>query len=458
MYKTARRYRIYPTNRQGKVLLRMTEAARKLWNDALEHREWVWRNQRRLVSYIEQAKILTGERQVDLELGLLYSQSAQNILRRLDKAFKAFFSGMARYPKFKPANTTTSFTYPQAYNGSASISENTIKLSKVGAVPIVVHREAPSNGKLKTCTVIHEACGHWYVSLTYDVDASIPKPTVISSPVGVDLGLNSLVATTDGVKTPHPNYLRRAEERVARLQRSVSRKQNGSKNRAKARHLLAVCHAKIARQRKDFNHKLTTNLVRQHDAVFFEDLRIANMGRNHALAKSIHDAGWAQIVSFAKYKEERTGGVLETVQSAYSTQECYFCGNLNPVTPDVREFYCANCGRKLDRDLNAAWIVLKRGIAKVGQDMPELTPVEIRPPPSELNSGACPVAETGTTRGGVHAHGTPPLEAHDTICGRMSLTDPPVSAPDLLNGSVVKQAFEDPRHHLLVEADGPPYR
>jgi putative transposase len=383
----------------------MTEAARRLWNDALEHRQRVWENERRSVTYNEQAWILPKERQADSELGLLYSQSAQDILRRLDKAFKAFFDGVAEHPRFKPANTSSSYTYPQAYNGSVNMNEKTIGLSKVGTVSMVVHREAPSNGKLKTCTVIHEASGNWYVSLTYEVDASIPKTVSISSAVGVDLGLKSLVATTDGVKIPHPNYLRKTERRLVRLQRLVSRKQKGSKNRARARHLLATCYAKIARQRKDFNHKLTTDLVRRHDAIFFEDLRIANMTRNHSLAKSIQDAGWGQILSFAKYKEERAGGVFETVQSTYSTQECFFCGTLNPVTPNVREFDCVGCGRRLDRDLNAAWIVLKRGIAKVGQDMPELTPVEIRPPPSELNLGACPVGEAGTTGGGYKPKG-----------------------------------------------------
>jgi putative transposase len=455
MYNTARRYRIYPTKSQEKILFRMTEAARRLWNDALEHRRRVWENERRSVTYSEQAWILTGERQVDLELGLLYSQSAQDILRRLDKAVKAYFNGLSEYPRFKPANIGSSFTYPQAYNGSVNINEKTIGLSKVGTVPVVVHREAPPNSRLKTCTVIHEMSDNWYVSLAYEVDASIPKAVTISSPVGVDLGLKSLVATTDGVKIPHPNFLRRTERRLVRLQRSVSRKQKGSKNRTKARHLLAACYAKTARQRKDFNHKLTTNLVRRHDAIFFEDLRIANMSKNHSLAKSIQDAGWGQILSFAKYKEGRAGGVFETVQSAYSTQECVFCGTLNPVTLSIREFDCIGCGRRLDRDLNAAWIVLKRGIAKVGQDMPKLTPVEIRPPPSELISGACPVDEAGTTCGGIHARGTPPLESHDSGRGRMSLTDPAVPAPDLLYCPMIDQTSQDSGYHFLVIAEGP---
>ncbi|MDE1853906.1 MAG: transposase [Thaumarchaeota archaeon] len=458
MYKTARRYRIYPAKKQEETLLRMVEVVRNLWNDALAHRRDAWENEVRSVTYFEQAKILTNERRVDSELGLLYSQSAQDILRRLDKAFKAFFSGVTRYPKFKPANAIISFTYPQAYNGSVKVNESTIRLSKVGEVPMVLHREVPTNGVLKTCTIIHEPNGDWYVSLIYDVSTTVSGPSNISSPVGVDLGLKSIIVTTDGVKIPHPSYLRKAERRLKRLQRSVSRKQRGSKNRAKIRRILAEHHAKIARQRKDFNHKLTTNLVRYHDAVFFEDLQVANMGRNHLLAKSIYDAGWGQILSFARYKEERVGGVFETVQSAYSTQECFSCGTLNPVTLDVREFDCAGCGRRLDRDLNAAWIVLKRGIAKVGQDMPELTPVEIRPPPSELNSGACPVVEAGTTRGGVHVQGTLPLEAHDTSCGRMSLTNSSVFAPDLFDGPMVHEPLQNPRDHLLVVTHGPPQR
>lgn len=398
---SAFKFRLYPTEEQEAVLVKMVDAARRLWNDALAHRKWRWEEFRLSTSYSAQAWVLTEARKSDSELHELYSQAAQDILRRLDKAFKVFFQGVARYPRFKPTNGFGSFSYPQAYNGSVKLNEKTLDLSKIGDVSIVVHRDVPSNGRLKTCTVQKERCGEWYAVLTFEIPGQNPEPkTIFASPVGADLGLKSLIATTDGKKIGHPQFLRKSERRLKRLQRRLSRRQKGSKNREKARRLLAIQHAKVSREREDSNHKLTTDLVKRHDAIFFEDLRIKSMVKNHSLAKSISDAGWAQIQRFAEYKERRIGGIVATVPAEYSTQECFFCSVLNPIPLNIREFDCAGCGRKLDRDLNAARIVLKRGCAKVGQGMPELTPVEIVPPLSKPNLGASAIVEAGTIVGG----------------------------------------------------------
>ena len=126
---------------------------------------------------------------------------------------------------------------------------------------------------------------------------------------------------------------------------------------------MAVQSSRVARQRKDFDHKLSTDLVKKHDLIAFEDLKIRNMVRNHALAKSIADAGWGQLRRFTEYKGRRMGKLVVNVLPAYSTQECYFCGALNQVPLSVRSFDCRGCSRMLDRDFNAAWIVLKRGLA-----------------------------------------------------------------------------------------------
>ena len=272
-------------------------------------------------------------------------------------------------------------------------------LSKVGNVKAVFHRALPAQG-LKTCTVVRESNGEWYSCLVYE-DHNLGPILIQSrfqSPVGIDLGLKSLMTTTDGAKVPHPRFLLKAETRLKRLQGRLSRTRKGSKNRSKARMLFAVQSSKVTRQRRDFNHKLSTELVRKHDLIVFEDLKIQNMIKNHALAKSINDAAWCQLQAFAKYKAMRKGGLVVNVPSAYSTQECYFCSSLNQVPLSVRAFGCRGCGRTLDRDFNAAWIVLKRGLAQVGQDMPELKPVEIRPPPTPMTECVRQVDEAGTTR------------------------------------------------------------
>ncbi len=399
--KSAFRFRLYPGHKQERKLLRMVEAGRQLWNDALAHRKWRWEEKRLSTSYSQQCWILTAERRADSQLGQLYSQAGQEILHRLDRAFEAFFEHRARYPRFKKFSQSGSFTYPQAYNGSVKpdILRRRLFLSKVGNVKAVFHRGMPPSEKLKTCTVVREPNGEWYASLVYENDVQIPEPLKgFLSPVGIDLGLKSLIATTDGVKAPHPQFLRKAEGRLKRLQRNFSRTRKVSGNRDRARRLLAAQSSRVARQRRDFNHKLSAKLVREHDLVAFEDLKVRNMVRNHALAKSINDAAWNQLRLFTEYKSNRAGKLTVKVQAAYSTQECCFCGALNQVTLSIRTFDCRGCNRTLDRDFNAAWIVLKRGLAQVGQDMPELKPVETGPLPVPTTGRASLVEEAGTIR------------------------------------------------------------
>ncbi len=403
--KTAFRFRLYPNHKQEQKLLRMIKAGRQLWNDALAHRKRRWEDKRLPTSYSQQCWILTVERRADPLLGELHSQAGQEILHRLDRAFEAFFECSARYPRFKKFSESGSFTYPQAYHGSVKpdVVRRRLFLSKVGNVKAVFHRKIPASENLKTCTVVREPNGEWYASLVYEDDGAPQVQKKFASPIGVDLGLESLIATTDGAKVHHPQFLRKAEGRLKRTQRKLSRTRKGSENRERARLLLAVHSAKVSRQRRDFNHKLSADLVRRHDLIALEDLKIRNMVRNHALSKSINDAGWGQLRRFTEYKATQEGKLVVKVPPAYTTQECCSCSTLNQVPLSVRVFDCRGCGRTLDRDLNAAWIVLKRGLAQVGQDMPELKPVETGPLPVPTTGRASPVEEAGTTRDGYHA-------------------------------------------------------
>ena len=416
--KTTFRFRLYPKRKQERKLLRMIEASRRLWNEALAHRKQRWEENRLSTSYSHQCAILTTERRGDPLLGELYSQAGQEVIKRLDKAFKAFFEHRAGYPRFKKFSQVGSFTYPQAYNGSVKPDAvlKRLFLSKVGNVKVVFHRGMPTCEKLKTCTVVREPNGEWYASLVYDDEEEGNSNTTqrqtkqfFASPVGVDLGLKSLIATTDGVKIPHPHLLRKAEQRLKRLQRRLSKTRIGSENRGRARKLLAVGSSKVSRQRVDFNHKLSAELVRKHDLVVFEDLKVRNMVRNHAFAKSIADAGWGQLRRFTEYKGRRVGKLVVKVPPAYSTQECCLCGALNQVPLSLRSFDCRGCKKILDRDFNAAWIVLKRGLAQVGQDMPELKPVETGPLPVPTTGRASPVGEAGAIRDGNHATQQEPI-------------------------------------------------
>jgi putative transposase len=401
----------------------MTESCRLLWNSALAYRKQRWEDNRSNTSYYEQCRVQTKERQVNPLLRELPAQSGQQVLKRLDRAFRAY-AHKAGCPKFKKYRESGSFTYPQEYNGSVKTDPHgrRVYLSKVGTVPGVFHRPTPADSMLKICTIVREPCGEWYACLVYDsvmfagmgppdeLRSGVPKP----SELGIDLGLNALITTSDGMEISHPKHLKKAEKRLKRLQKRLSRKKNGSNNYRKARLILAAWHAKVRRRRSDFNHKLSNELAREHHFIAFEDLRIGNMVRNHAFAKSIFDAGWNELVRFTNYKSARVGGLVVKVDPTHSTQECFFCGTLNRVSLKSRQFVCAGCRRVLRRDLNSARIVLKRAIVQVGQDrapsalrlgdeshhpiVPELKPVETGPLLASKGGCASRVAEAGTTR------------------------------------------------------------
>ncbi len=389
---------MYPTDEQEKQMLSWIETCRRLWNDALSHRQSRWKELKQSTTYNQQSNILTEARKDNQYLSELYSQVGQAVLRRLDRSYKAFFKHVAKPPKFKKFSKTGSFTYPQAYaNSSVGLYKKMLKLSKIGFVPIEVHRDVPMDAKMKLCTVKHLADGTWYAVLVYEDEKMVPKTqTTFISPVGIDLGLKSVISTTDGMKVEPLKALRRAERRLKHLQRLLSHKKKGSSNRAKARLRVAKQHSKIARQRRDFNHKLSTNLVRAHDLVIFEDLQVKNMVKNHAFAKSIQDAGWSQLVTFVDYKELKMGGLMLKVPAPFTTQDCSFCGTRSKVSLDMREFTCVGCGKLLDRDYNSARNVLKEGLRKVGQGMPNLKPVEMAPLPAQTTERAYTIIEAGT--------------------------------------------------------------
>jgi len=386
-------------------MFRALDASRRLWNDALAHRKMRWENERKSTSYNLQASILTFEREQDVSLGELYSQAGQDVLRRLDKAFKSFFANRARHPRFKKFSQVGSFTYPQAYNGSVKPDavRKRLFISKIGNVRVIFHRPLPKDARLKTCTLTREADGKWFASIVFEEVVPLQNVETMSisakTPVGFDLGLLSLITTSDGEKVEHPRFLRKAEKR---LQQALSRTKKGSKNRLKARQRVASQHARVKRQRLDFNQKLSTRLVKRHNFLAFENLKIKNMLRNHKLAKSISDASWGQLVTLTERKALGVGSRVVWVPAAYSTQECFHCGALNKISLDTREVVCG-CGLNLLRDLNAANVVLKRGLAiaglamKVGQDMPELKPVEIEPLLIRTTGGARSLGEAGTT-------------------------------------------------------------
>ena len=214
--------------------------------------------------------------------------------------------------------------------------------------------------------------GRWYACFSCIVEAQ-PREKPFED-VGIDVGLHSYAVLSDGVHIENPRYYRASERRLAQLQRGLSRKEGGSRNRVKAKTRVARLHEKIQNRRSDFLHKASRRIADTYETVYVEDLRIGNMVRNHRLAKSISDAGWGRFIGMIAYKEEESGGQLIQVDANGTTQRCSGCGETVPKDLSQRIHRCPHCGLVLDRDLNAALNILRRG-QEIGREPPEYTPV-----------------------------------------------------------------------------------
>ncbi len=358
------KFRLYPTEEQVKKLEDTIETCRHLYNDSLGERSIDWD-----VGFYEQKQLLTLRKQESKYLKQVHSQVLQDVLLRLDKAYQAFFKKLARYPKFKTKGKYNSFTYPQHNNGW-KIKDNKLVLSCIGAIKIKMHRIPVST--LKRCTIIRDV-DQWYCCITTTDDGIEKKPIAnvnTTKPAGIDVGLLNWLTLSDGKVIPN-NTLDFATQarKIKQLQRNLSRKQKGSKNREKARIALAKAWRQIRRCRDDFVHKASKTIIADDGYTFivFEKLNIANMVKNHHLAQAIMDATWGKLRQYTAYKVERRGGRVVTVLPNGTSQKCSRCGVVkakeeNKLDLSVRIFKCHSCGLVIDRDLNAAKNIEKLGL------------------------------------------------------------------------------------------------
>jgi putative transposase len=244
-------------------------------------------------------------------------------------------------------------------------------VSKIGR--IAARWSRPLEGTPKTVTVSKEADG-WYVAISCAEVPCQPLP-LTGQATGLDLGLESFATLADGSQIANPCIFRVAELALRRAQRRVSRRKRGSHRRRKAVTLLAKAHQTVRRARADFQHKTALALVRQYDTIYYEDLQPANMVRNHHLAKSIADAGWAQFLAILSFKAAYAGKTVVAVPAAYTSQACSGCGVLVQKGLSVRWHMCPDCGTSLHRDHNAARNILHLGTerSRAGQALQALT-------------------------------------------------------------------------------------
>ncbi|MFI0965930.1 RNA-guided endonuclease InsQ/TnpB family protein [Streptomyces sp. NPDC021080] len=359
-------FRLYPDAGQRTALARAFGCARVVFNDAVRAREDARRAGQPFPTAGEVSRKLITEAKRTAErcwLGEVSAVVLQQSLRDAEAAYRNFFAslkgtrkgprlGAPRFKSRKDTRQSIRFTANARWNITGS---GRLNLPKIGAVRVKWSRTLPAVPT--SVTVIKDSAGRYFASFVVGTD---PAEDAVRMPdtdqtVGIDLGLMHFAVLSDGTKIDSPRFLRRAEKKLKKAQRELSRKQKGSKNRAKARLKVARAHAKAADARRDFLHQFSTRLIRENQAIGVEDLSVAGLARTR-LAKSVHDAGWAQFVNMLAYKAARYGRTLVKIGRFEPTsQTCSTCRVKDGPKPlNIREWTCTACGTHHDRDHNAA--------------------------------------------------------------------------------------------------------
>ena len=361
--KRAYRFRFYPSPEQEVTLARTFGCARFAYNHMLRLRTDAWFKEQKRVGYHETSAALTLlKKQPEFAwLNEVSSVPVQQALRHLQTAFSNFFAKRTQYPAFRSKHDRQSAEYTTSafkWDGKA------LKLAKMDA-PLAIRfsRTLPRGAKPTTVTASRDSAGRYFVSMLCD-DVVAAKPEVAGK-VGIDLGLTHFAILSTGEKIAAPNTFRKNETKLARLQRRLAKKKRGSRNRAKARMMVARLHTRTLDTRRDFLHKLSTRLVNENQVIAVESLSVANMQKNRCLAKSIGDAGWSEFVRQLEYKSLWYGRTLVGIDRWYpSSKRCSECGHTVARMPlKVRQWTCPECGSIHDRDVNAARNVLAAGLA-----------------------------------------------------------------------------------------------
>nr|DAL24113.1 MAG TPA_asm: endonuclease [Caudoviricetes sp.] len=359
----AYKFRLYPNKEQEELIQKTFGCCRFVYNQTLSYRKEIYETQKKSMNktscndYCNQ--VLKKEYKWLKEVDKF---ALTNAIYNMNSAYQRFFKGYSNYPKFKSKRNNKKSYSTNFTNNNIEISfeSNKIKLPKLKWVKTKIHREFV--GKIKSATVSQVSSGKYYISILVEQEIKeLPKNEFT---VGIDLGLTDFAITSDGVKYSNPRYLRKSLNKLAKEQRKLSRKKKGSKNRNKQRIKVARVHEKITNQRKDFLHKLSSELINENQVICLEDLQVKEIQQNKYLSQSVSDVGWYEFRRQLEYKAKWYGRTISFVDKWYpSSQICSNCGNnTGKKTLDIREFDCPYCGRHHDRDINASINILNEGL------------------------------------------------------------------------------------------------
>jgi putative transposase len=354
------KYRILPTKEQEESLLQCGGNARFLWNYALKTNQDYYKETGKFKFYHELAVSLPKLKEEHPFLKESFSQSLQMVLRQFDKALKDSFKKKKGFPSFKKKMLLNdSFTCPQKWR----LGRGFVFIPKIGEVKWIKHRAM--KGKPKSITISQDG-DKWYCSVLCEY--TIPdKAKECDNIVGCDVGLKEFAILSDGTVISNPRHTKKYENKLAKEQRKLSKKQKGSKNRFKQRLKVRKIHNKIRDTRKDFLHKTSNSIAKNYDGIFVEDLNIKGMMKNHCLAKSIGDVSWSEFNRQLEYKCKWSFKYYLKIDRFFpSSKTCSNCGYVQEMPLSKRIFDCPNCGISIDRDLNASLNIRNIGINTLG--------------------------------------------------------------------------------------------
>ncbi len=356
--KKSFKFRIYPTKAQVDKLEMTLSLCRELYNAALQERRDAWDLNRVSISYFDQQNQLKEIKSIREDLKSVYSQVFYDVLKRCEKAYDGFhrrvkLKGKAGKPRFKGLNRYNSFCYPQS---GFSLTENKLTLSKIGKLKIKLSRVVV--GKVKTCTIKREI-DKWFI--IFSVETTVEPLPKTEKEIGVDVGIENFATLSDGTQIENFKYFEASQKKLRVAQRRVARRKKFSNRWLKAQTQVAQIRRKTRNQRQDFQHKLSTSLVKQFDLIAIEKLNIKGMSKG-IFSKQINDVAWSGFFNMLRYKAECADKKLVEVNPNGTSQTCV-CGETVKKDLSVRWHNCDKCGLSEHRDVVSAKIILRLGQA-----------------------------------------------------------------------------------------------